>query len=160
MPGRSGEPVVTTLVCLLPHLHARLRVHQAPGFPAPSAFRGLGSQGKTRAKTRGENAGLCLSRHCEPTSRRECAPDGRVRERNPKCRPCERRDPYSAAIIVQRVSNASVLTDKPRSMGPGSRPGRQWRLLTHLRDLAARFARGLPLISLPSKARAQGIPGA
>src|SRR5260370_38283819 len=29
-------------------------------------------------------------------------------------------------------------------MGPGARPGRQWRLLTQLRDLAARFARGLP----------------
>jgi hypothetical protein len=31
-PGYSGEPVVTTLVCFL-HLHARLRVQRAPGFP-------------------------------------------------------------------------------------------------------------------------------
>src|SRR5882757_10019196 len=39
MPGRSGVTVVTMLVCLLSHLHMRLRVHQAPGFPAPSLWR-------------------------------------------------------------------------------------------------------------------------
>ena len=33
MPGESGEPVVTMLVCLLSISHARLRVHQAPGIP-------------------------------------------------------------------------------------------------------------------------------
>jgi hypothetical protein len=33
MPGESGGPVVTTLVCLPYHLHARLRVHWAPGIP-------------------------------------------------------------------------------------------------------------------------------
>src|SRR6202171_5709812 len=33
MPGYSGGPVVTTLVCSLHHLHARLRVHWAPGIP-------------------------------------------------------------------------------------------------------------------------------
>ena len=32
MPGVSGEPVVTMLVCFL-FLHARLRVQRAPGFP-------------------------------------------------------------------------------------------------------------------------------
>jgi hypothetical protein len=32
MPGESGEPVVTTLVCFL-FLHMRLRVHRAPGIP-------------------------------------------------------------------------------------------------------------------------------
>jgi hypothetical protein len=31
-PDRSGEPVVTTLVCFF-ILHTRLRVHQTPGFP-------------------------------------------------------------------------------------------------------------------------------
>src|SRR5580698_5394436 len=31
MPGDSGEPVVTTLVCFF-ILHARLRVHRAPGI--------------------------------------------------------------------------------------------------------------------------------
>jgi hypothetical protein len=33
MPGDSGVTVVTTLVCSLHHLHARLRVHRAPGIP-------------------------------------------------------------------------------------------------------------------------------
>src|ERR1700692_331795 len=33
MLGVSGKPVVTTLVCFLPFLHARLRVHWAPGIP-------------------------------------------------------------------------------------------------------------------------------
>src|SRR5713226_2336383 len=33
MPGESGGPVVTTLVCLTYHLHARLRVHWPPGIP-------------------------------------------------------------------------------------------------------------------------------
>ena len=37
-PGVTGEPVVTTLVCLF-HLHARLRVHRAPGFPCALRFR-------------------------------------------------------------------------------------------------------------------------
>jgi len=32
MPAFSGEPVVTLLVCFL-FLHARLRVHWAPGIP-------------------------------------------------------------------------------------------------------------------------------
>ncbi len=32
MPGRSGVTVVTMLVCFF-HLHARLRVHRAPGIP-------------------------------------------------------------------------------------------------------------------------------
>jgi hypothetical protein len=39
-------------------------------------------------------------------------------------RPGERRDPYAAAVILQKVSNAGALTDRPRRMGPGSRPGR------------------------------------
>jgi hypothetical protein len=33
MPGDPGVPVVTTLVCFVSHLHARLRVHWAPGIP-------------------------------------------------------------------------------------------------------------------------------
>src|SRR6266851_3177111 len=33
MPGESGEPSVTTLVCSLHHSHARLRVHWALGIP-------------------------------------------------------------------------------------------------------------------------------
>ncbi len=38
MPGFSGEPVVTTLVCLLHILHARLWVHWAPGIPCALCF--------------------------------------------------------------------------------------------------------------------------
>src|SRR5216683_2715777 len=40
MPGESGGPVVTTLVCLLHILHARLRVHWAPGIPHALVFLG------------------------------------------------------------------------------------------------------------------------
>src|SRR5450759_3751016 len=32
-PGETGGPVVTMLVCLFHHLHARLRVQRAPGVP-------------------------------------------------------------------------------------------------------------------------------
>jgi hypothetical protein len=39
MPGDLGEPVVTTLVCFF-HLHARLRVHWAPGIPHALCFQG------------------------------------------------------------------------------------------------------------------------
>src|SRR5437868_14786572 len=44
-------------------------------------------------------------------------------------------------MLLQKVANAGVLTDGPRRMGPGSSPGRQRRLWTHLRVLAARCAR-------------------
>ena len=33
MPGETGVTVVTMLVCFTYHLHARLRVHRAPGIP-------------------------------------------------------------------------------------------------------------------------------
>jgi hypothetical protein len=47
MPGRSGVTVVTTLVCFF-ILHARLRVHQAPGFPRALWFQKAGFPGKPR----------------------------------------------------------------------------------------------------------------
>jgi hypothetical protein len=40
MPGDSGGPVATTLVCSLHHLHARLRVQRAPGIPHALSFEG------------------------------------------------------------------------------------------------------------------------
>src|SRR5271154_3619864 len=52
MPGDSGEPVVTMLVCLLTHSHARLRVHRAPGIPCALFFRGANRACTTRAKSR------------------------------------------------------------------------------------------------------------
>src|SRR6266851_9630296 len=40
MPGESGGPVVTTLVCLTYISHARLRVHWPPGIPHALVFLG------------------------------------------------------------------------------------------------------------------------
>jgi hypothetical protein len=39
MPGAPGEPVVNTLVCLFTYLHARLRVHRAPGISCALCYR-------------------------------------------------------------------------------------------------------------------------
>src|SRR5258708_26670377 len=47
MPGRSGVTVVTMLVCFF-HLHARLRVHRAPGIPCALCSQ----EGQTFAKPR------------------------------------------------------------------------------------------------------------
>src|ERR1700681_4225498 len=57
MPGYSGGPVVTTLVCLLHISHARLRVHWAPGIP--HALTGEGSMHDSDASRRG-NVESCL----------------------------------------------------------------------------------------------------
>jgi hypothetical protein len=54
MPGFSGEPVVTTLVCLLPILHARLWVQRAPGIPHALYFRGEGFMHNSGASRRGD----------------------------------------------------------------------------------------------------------
>jgi hypothetical protein len=40
MPGDLGVPVVTTLVCFVSHLQARLRVQRAPGIPHALCFSG------------------------------------------------------------------------------------------------------------------------
>jgi hypothetical protein len=58
MPGESGVTVVTMLVCFF-ILHARLRVHQAPGIPCSLYFRGV-AVGKARAFSRRENAEVCV----------------------------------------------------------------------------------------------------
>src|SRR5205814_8779006 len=58
MPGEPGVTVVTMLVCFF-ILHARLRAHCAPGFPAPSFLLG-GTIGSNSRKTGGENAEVCL----------------------------------------------------------------------------------------------------
>jgi hypothetical protein len=39
--------------------------------------------------------------------------------------PALSRDPYSVTFVGREGIDASVLTDGPRRMGPGSRPGRQ-----------------------------------
>jgi hypothetical protein len=61
MLGVSGKPVVTTLVCFLPFLHARLRVHWAPGIP--HALFG---------RKRYSKLGRIAPRECGGVSRRHC----------------------------------------------------------------------------------------
>ena len=68
MPGDSGEPVVTTLVCLL---HIRTRgcgCIERPAFPAPFVCRGRDSKDKPCAKTMRRDRGLTSERHCEERS--------------------------------------------------------------------------------------------
>src|SRR6476660_35978 len=55
MPGETGVTVVTTLVCFF-HLHARLRVHRAPGIPCALCSQRGETVCKTRAKSRREMA--------------------------------------------------------------------------------------------------------
>src|SRR3954465_4783331 len=56
MPGCSGEPVVTTS-CAFYFLHARLRVHRAPGIPCALSRGGLMAQlGRFTPRDRG---GVC-----------------------------------------------------------------------------------------------------
>jgi hypothetical protein len=57
MPGCSGEPVVTSLVCFFIS-HARLRVQRAPGIPCALCCRGRFTQ--SSGASRRENAEVCL----------------------------------------------------------------------------------------------------
>src|SRR5258705_11192879 len=59
MPGDLGVPVVTMLVCFVSHLHARLRVHWAPGIPHALCFQGASFMHTSGASRRG-NADLCF----------------------------------------------------------------------------------------------------
>src|SRR5712672_1222627 len=69
MPGRSGVTVVTMLVCFF-HLHARLRVHRAPGIPSALCYqRGetvLANLWRNRAARSRSHIPSC--RHCEERS--------------------------------------------------------------------------------------------
>jgi len=60
MPGCSGVTVVTTLVCFYLFCTRGCGRIARPAFPAPSFSKGRDVDGKTRAKTRGEIAKLCL----------------------------------------------------------------------------------------------------
>jgi hypothetical protein len=55
----SALPAVTTLVCFVSHLHARLRVHWAPGIPHALCFQGEGFMHDSGDQRRG-NADPCL----------------------------------------------------------------------------------------------------
>jgi hypothetical protein len=84
MPGRSGEPVVNTLVCFSTHLHARLRVHRAPGISCALLHR--------RGEHLMHNPGEAAPRECfwlfenwisfwmssPANGSRECAPDDKL----------------------------------------------------------------------------------
>ena len=80
MPGETGVTVVTMLVCFF-ILHARLRVHWAPGIPCALCFLWANGFCKNSGASRREIA----EAHLEFTSlrangSRECAPDDRLRE--------------------------------------------------------------------------------
>src|ERR1700724_4066265 len=62
MPGCSGVTVVTNSYAFY-HLHTRLRAHRAPGIPCALSSEGAGLKRKPRAKTCGEIAKSCPSRH-------------------------------------------------------------------------------------------------
>jgi hypothetical protein len=71
MPGQSGEPVATTLVCLLTTSHTRLRVHWASGIPCALSFVWGGKFQQNPGASRRGIASLCLNcRHCEEHLRR------------------------------------------------------------------------------------------
>jgi hypothetical protein len=61
MPGQSGEPVATTLVCLLTTSHTRLRVHWASGIPCALSFIWGGKFQQNPGASRRENAEVCLT---------------------------------------------------------------------------------------------------
>src|SRR5665213_238484 len=60
MPGETGVTVVTTLVCFF-NLHARLRVHRAPGIPCALYIERAERKQHLAQKTRGEIAKSCPS---------------------------------------------------------------------------------------------------
>ena len=73
------------------------------------------------------------------------------------CRPGERRDPYAAAVVVaEGICRLASWGDGPRSMGPGSRPGRQRRNYSFARSmtLQAKVRRLDTTIHAPSTERA------
>ena len=83
MPGRSGVPVVTTLVCFFLS-HARPRVQSAhPAFPAPSSFEDANVSRTTRAQRRRGNTKACLAESLWNL----CSPDERTRHPGQRQRP-------------------------------------------------------------------------
>src|SRR5205085_11585618 len=91
MPGCSGEPVVTTS-CAFLFLHARLRVHRAPGIPcALILFRGGRFMHNSGVFTPRERGGVTHVR-----------------------RPCESRDPQSQVFLGGKAVSHRA---KPRGRG-------------------------------------------
>jgi hypothetical protein len=87
---------------------------------------------------------------------RECAPDDRLHE-------AIHRAASKKAGLLRRFRLPPSLFElrrTGRSLSYGGQVAPRNDVKTHIRDLAARCARGLPEISLPSNQRAQGMPGA
>ena len=85
MPGRSGEPVVTMLVCFIYFAREATGALTHPAFPAPSVIEGFMQQPGRIAPR--EGGGVRHERHCEPTGRANARPmtgsakQSRVREK-------------------------------------------------------------------------------
>jgi hypothetical protein len=71
MPGESGEPVATTLVCFL-FLHTRLRVHRAPGIPHALIYFWAKNSCIIRTLRRRGNAEVCVFCSTDRGFKRRC----------------------------------------------------------------------------------------
>src|SRR3954452_15668705 len=78
MPDGPGEPTVTTSCALYPILHARLRVHQAPGIPHALLGRKLTCTTRAHSRRENENA-YDLLPDIRATSREERGWPGQAR---------------------------------------------------------------------------------
>ena len=65
MPGQSGEPVATMLVCSLATSHTRLRVHWASGIPCALVFEWRKIPAKPGRIAPRERGSVSHCRHCE-----------------------------------------------------------------------------------------------
>src|SRR5580693_9775425 len=65
MPGQSGEPVATMLVCSLTTSHTRLRVHWASGIPCALVFEWRKIPAKPGRIAPRERGSVSHCRHCE-----------------------------------------------------------------------------------------------
>jgi hypothetical protein len=73
MPGQSGEPVATMLVCSLTTSHTRLRVHWASGIPCALVFEWRKIPAKPGRIAPRERGSVSHCRHCaERLARSAC----------------------------------------------------------------------------------------
>jgi hypothetical protein len=107
MPGDPGVPVVTTLVCSLHHLHARLRVHWAPGIPHALFFQGRKIPANL-GRSRRENAEACFDVIASEAKQSILRHSGMVRRTRPgisrfrvRCFASPRNDGWIASLRSQ-----------------------------------------------------------
>src|SRR5471030_1856815 len=140
MPGDSGATVVTMLVWFYLILHARLRVHRAPGIPHALNSYGAENSCTARAHLRRGNAGVCL-RTCHIFS----------------CHHPRKR-------VIQYSRDVSDEIDKPRRTGYPLEPviglaegETRWRGMTTLVDEAPTSAAAASLLALPLALPSAGL---